>query len=380
MSRKLTTEEFIRRAKNVHGDKYDYSKVEYTGCDTSVCIICPEHGEFMQRPADHLRGVGCAKCYGNVTSTTEEFVKKAREIHGDKYDYSKVLYKNNKTKVCIICPEHGEFLMKPNHHLGGHGCCECAGLKKLTTEEFIKRAKETHGDKYSYSKVEYVNQDTPVCIICPEHGEFWQRPSKHLRGEKCCRCSREHSANVLALTTEEFIERAKEVHGDKYNYSKVEYTRSNIPVCIICPEHGEFVVKPNYHLDGVGCPICNESYLEKEIRVYLDRTNVGYIYQCRKSIFEWLDKQSIDFFIPKYNAGIECQGIQHFQPTSFIRYRQDLGVPNFKKTQERDSRKKQLCKENGIKLYYFSHEDYDEFLGERVYHNIDELFEAIEKE
>ena len=118
MSKKFTREEFIRRAKEVHGDKYDYSKLEYVDTKTKVCIICPEHGVFWKFPYDHLGGGGCPKCsaYGK-----EEFIQKAREVHGDKYDYSKVNYVNSYTKVCIICPEHGEFWQKPNSHINGSG-------------------------------------------------------------------------------------------------------------------------------------------------------------------------------------------------------------------------------------------------------------------
>ena len=103
------TEEFIKKAKEVHGDKYDYSKVEYKKAIEKICIICPEHGEFWQIPTNHLKGCGCPSCGGNKKYTLEIFIKKAREVHGDKYDYSKVDYKKASEKVCIICPKHGEF-------------------------------------------------------------------------------------------------------------------------------------------------------------------------------------------------------------------------------------------------------------------------------
>jgi superfamily II DNA or RNA helicase len=187
MSRKLTTEEFIKRAKEVHGDKYDYSKVEYKSAKEKVCIICPLHGEFWQIPSNHLHGYGCPKCSGK-NRTTEDFIAEARKIHGDKYDYSKVEYVNTKTKVCIICPEHGEFWQNPCDHLIGKGCPKCSGVNKSNTEEFVKKAKEIHGDKYDYSKVFYINNKTKVCIICTEHGEFWQTPINHLNGQGCPIC------------------------------------------------------------------------------------------------------------------------------------------------------------------------------------------------
>lgn len=188
MPKRLTTEEFIRRAKAVHGDKYDYSKVEYKNRKSRVCIICPIHGEFYQLPNSHLIGCGCPSCSGCAKYTTESFIQKAREVHGDKYDYSKVEYKNSHTEVCIICPKHGEFWQKPSGHLSGYGCAQCAGNAKLSTEDFIKKAKMVHGLKYGYSKVKYVNRTAAVCIICPKHGSFWQGADLHLKGCGCPFC------------------------------------------------------------------------------------------------------------------------------------------------------------------------------------------------
>ena len=146
-------------------------------------------------------------------SNTKEFIEKAKEVHGDKYDYSKVEYIDANTKVCIVCPIHGEFWQKPSNHLQGKGCLVCAQRRNtITKEEFIKKAREVHGDKYDYSKVEYITSTTKVCIICPKHGEFWQTPCSHLQGCGCNKCR--------SLATEEFIEKARKVYGDKYDYSK----------------------------------------------------------------------------------------------------------------------------------------------------------------
>jgi len=293
-SRKNSLEDFINKAREVHGDKYDYSKVEYVDSHTKVCIICPKHGEFWQSPNTHLSGHGCIKCckyrIGPKSKlTTEEFIRRAKEIHGDKYDYSKVEYVDFRTKVCIICPEHGEFWQAPKGHLNGQGCSKCAGMNK-TTEEWIEEARKIHGDKYDYSKVNYVNSYTKVCIICPEHGEFWQIPKGHLDGCGCSKCSKR-------LTTEEFIRRAREVHGDKYDYSKAEYVDSKTKVCIICPEHGEFWQTPSNHLNGRGCPYCNVGYTkqykfnllqefkdEYEFRAFLENNDENILYAILSAI------------------------------------------------------------------------------------------------
>jgi len=252
MKKYSNREEFITKAHEIHGDKYDYSKVKYVDTATKVCIICPKHGEFWQTPSNHLHGWGCTKCSRpNSGMSTEEFIARAREVHGNKYDYSKVEYKNSTTKVCIICPEHGEFWQTPKEHLNNHSCPKCVGRNR-TTEDFIKEARKIHGNKYDYSKVEYVNNRTKVCIICPEHGEFWQKAEVHLRGSGCPNCINK----PLSMTTEEFIARAREVHGNKYDYSKVEYNGWHNKICIICPEHGEFWQEAGSHLNGNGCPNC----------------------------------------------------------------------------------------------------------------------------
>ena len=193
--------------------------------------------------------------------TTEEFIKKAHEVHGDRYDYSKVEYVNSSTKVCIICKKHGEFLQQAGNHLSGVGCPSC-GIETTRTkrthpvDEFLKLAREIHGNKYDYSKVNYVNKRTKVCIICPTHGEFMQSPQKHLAGQGCEKCFRASLATRYKLGKEKFIERANVVHNGFYDYSAVEYVNSMTYVNIICPIHGSFKQIPSSHLKGHGCPKC----------------------------------------------------------------------------------------------------------------------------
>ena len=257
---------------------------------------------------------------GRIKMTKEDFVKKAKEIHGNKYNYSKVEYVNSKTKVCIICPEHGEFWQQPYIHLKKSGCLECYNKYKRgkrrqhNTEWFINKSREIHGEKYDYSKVEYKNINTKVCIICPIHGEFWQTPALHIWSKNGCdKCS-----GTYKLTNEEFIKKAREIHGDKYDYSNVEYGKDNKEkICIICPIHGEFWQKPNGHLNGHGCPKCKSSHLETELRIFLEKNEIKY--EEQKS-FDWLKfrhKQFLDFYLPEYNIAIECQGEQHFQKSGW---------------------------------------------------------------
>ncbi len=129
-------------------------------------------------------------------------------------------------------------------------------MRRLTTEEFISRARRVHGNKYDYALVEYSGAFTPVKIICREHGEFEQKPNKHLSGHGCQTCGRLAAANARRSNTEQFIAKAKRVHGDKYDYSLVSYERVGLPVKIVCPAHGEFEQKPHHHLSGHGCRKC----------------------------------------------------------------------------------------------------------------------------
>ena len=281
--------------------------------------------------------------------TTKEFIEKATNIHGNKYDYSKVEYINNRTNIIIICPKHGEFLQTPNTHLDGCGCGKCSGNKKNNTNEFIIQAKKVHGNRYNYSKTEYINNKTPVCIICPVHGEFWQKPNDHLNGHGCNKCG-----GTKKLTTEEFIKKSKEIHGDKYDYSKVEYKGSKEKVCLICPKHGEFWISPNSHISQKqGCKYCKKSKLEDKISLILFDNKISYISQYSNKHCGWLGKQSLDFFLPKYNIAIECQGEQHYKLVKIWG-----GENGLNKRKRLDEIKKEKCKEHNIKIIYVGEDSY----------------------
>lgn len=195
--KKLTTAEFIEKAKAVHGDKFNYSKVDYKGNRVPVTII-HQGEEFEQKPVEHLQGKVPRKMSGHQKLTTAEFIQKAIDIHGTKYDYSKVDYKTALIKVTIICPIHGEFEQTPNAHISAKkGCIKCGHQesnrdRKLTNEEFTRRASELHNGRYDYSKVNYINGNEQVEIICSKHGSFWQKALHHLypyEAKGCPKCS-----------------------------------------------------------------------------------------------------------------------------------------------------------------------------------------------
>ena len=297
---------------------------------------------------------------GKKRKTTEEFILDAIKIHGKKYDYSKVTYINNHEKVCIICQEHGEFWQTPNCHLSGQGCPKCAKNHKDDKISFIHKAKIIHGNKYNYSKVEYIDSFTKVCIICPEHGEFWQTPNSHLTGRGCPECrwrkAKQSIRNIMGMSSDDFIKKAISIHGLKYDYSKVFYENTDTKVCIICPEHGEFWQTPHHHLKGCGCPECGKNDISEKRLADLIENSFGDVIRSYKPLFlkENGKTQHIDIFLQDLNVGIEYQGKQHFVPVARFG-----GNNGFLITKERDERKYKKCIENGVNLLYFTYEKED---------------------
>ena len=213
-----------------------------------------------------------------------------------------------------------------------------------------------------------------VCIICPEHGEFWQIPATHLKGIGCPKCGRLTAATSHRLTTDEFIQRAREIHGNKYDYSKTEYKSMKEPVCIICPEHGEFWQLAHSHLTNHGCPKCSSSRLEIIVKDALEKNNIHYIHQCK---FDWLkdiNHLTVDFFLPEYDVVIECQGLQHFRPCDFGSKKRDKNKL-YESILKHDKIKFEECKNHNIDILYFSNLGID--YPYIVYENVNELINFI---
>ena len=295
--------------------------------------------------------------------TTEIFIERAKQIHGDKYDYSQVEYKSMKTPVVIICPIHGKFYQTPENHLEGKGCSECAYDKlreklKYSTEEWIKIAKEKRGNKYDYSKVNYINAHTKVCIICPTHGEFWQTPHNHISlNQECPKCARESRTNKLKMPLNVFISKSKDVHTIKYDYSKVKYIDKDTKVEIICPIHGSFWQSPHSHLKGSGCPKCNQSKGEKVIEQYLNKNSISFYNQYIINIDKSINPSGvakIDFYLPEHNLFIEYNGEQHYISKEYFG-----GELRFNQQQLRDSYVRMYCKNNNINLLEIEYIDID---------------------
>jgi hypothetical protein len=369
MGIKLTTEGFIKKAKEVHGDKYDYSKSVYKSSSDKIEIICPKHGSFFQLKTKHVNiGRGCYKCNGGVKLSTEEFIKRAKEKHGDKYDYSKTVYgKNKNDKVLITCPIHGDFIQRPEAHINMRGCVKCgiennSILRRYDNNIFEEKSRLKHGDKYDYSKVLYFNETTPVTIICPIHGEFHQIARNHYVGG-CEKCRLDNNNIDKRFNNEQFIAKAMKVHGDKYDYIKTNYINSNNKIIITCVIHGDFIQRPDSHLYGSGCPSCNSSKGELKIHKYLRKNNIKYIPQHIFEDCKYIKTLKFDFFLPEYNTCIEYDGELHFISIDFFG-----GEENLNNTVNRDNIKNIYCKDKNIKLIRIAYTEYN---------NIENILEGI---
>lgn len=309
--------------------------------------------------------------------TLQQFIQQATEIYSGKYNYAKSDYINDRTKIIIICPEHGEFEQTPNNHLK-HGCDKCAWAERIkkrssNTEEFIGKAKREHGDKYDYSKSVYDKNYTHVIIICPNHGEFQQTPSDHLIGKGCIKCSNDKRRK----TTEQFIKTAIQIHGDKYDYSLVDYKTNNDNVIIICKKHGRFPQLPRVHISNQGCPSCKTSKGEERIANWLLKHNIEFIPQFKidKSIDD-PDNNSghgydgmpeirnlrFDFYLPHYDLFIEFDGEQHERAVDYFG-----GEETLAKIQENDAVKNEFCERCQLDLLRISHREFD---------NIEQILDA----
>lgn len=293
--------------------------------------------------------------------TLVQFIEKARLIHGDRFDYSRAVYINNSTKILIICPVHGEFWQKPANHLQGKGCSKCnyekkSHLQMFTLNKFIQKAIIKHNYFYDYSKSIYDGIFNKLTIICPIHGEFQQTPHNHLNGQGCRKCFKEQFTlkHPTKLTIEEFIKRAIALHGNKYDYNKAVYINAKTKLIILCPVHGEFEQTPSDHLQGKGCPICKASKGEVVIKSIL----VKYKIKCQQEyiIPEVVSQRKYDFYLPEYRLLIEFHGIQHYEYIPFLhKYDED----NFLSQKDRDNIKKDNANQFKYHLLEFNYKQFE---------------------
>lgn len=306
--------------------------------------------------------------------TIDEFIEKAINRHGNKYDYSKVIYFNNDINIIIICPIHGGFLQRPGNHLNGkYGCTNCGinreKYNKINkrkndkenslinkVDNFFTKCLEIHNNRYDYSLAKYTNTSAKIIIICREHGEFLQRASAHLDGQGCMSCRLDKRRTGL----DSFIERCIEIHGDKYDYSLInEYTNSRDKVKVICKKHDIFEITPYHHTNRKqGCSICNESFGEITISKYLNNRNIVFVREHTFTDCRNIKELRYDFYIENIRTCIEYNGIQHYEAIEYFG-----GIDTLDKQILNDKIKSEYCFLNNIHLITIK---YDEDINEKL--------------
>lgn len=360
---KLNTYKFIEKAKIVHGDKYDYSLVNYVHSKQFIKIICNKcKSEFEQTPNNHLIGNNCPYCIGRKIkeekiinrlkdmptdiAKTNIFISKAKKIHGDTYSYAEAEYRGSEIPVSIICKTHGVFWQTPHGHLKGHGCKACSKIRfsdkmRTTHEKYINKVREVHNNRYDYTNTKYTGIMNKITYRCPEHGMVTQSAKGHLV-HSCPECA----IKDRTMTTKEFVDKAILVHDNKYDYSKVNYTKYGNPIIIICKKHGEFIQNPHDHLRGSGCLKCISSAAEQIISDILDRNHIKYLKEYYLDTYNF----RYDFYLPELNILIEYDGLQHFIPINIWG-----GEEQYLKRKENDKFKTTLANSLNIPLIRIPH-------------------------
>lgn len=292
MPRRKTTEQFIAEATAVHGDAYDYSNTQYVRSTEKLSVRCRQcSSDFSVWPGHHLAGQGCSFCWPlrrkgkRKKRTTETFIEAARQAHGDKFDYSKVEYKNSQTKVTIGCATCGlVFEQLANSHLRGTGCPHCSAMRggrkraRAFAALFEQRAREVHGDAYGYEQVVYHSNRKPVILYCRAcYDVFEQAPDNHLAGKGCSKCGLMKRARTRTKSTLQFIDEALKVYGPGvFSYEDTEYVSAHQHVTIRCTAcERSFNRTPASHLQKHECPFCcMGNSVSKAETAWLDSLNV----------------------------------------------------------------------------------------------------------
>ncbi len=287
--------------------------------------------------------------------TIKDFVKRAIDIHGSKYDYNLVQQAGSYAKNDIFCHKHQCLFTQSwdSHIIGQHGCPICGREHQrqkmlLSTQDFINKANKIHNYLYQYNDTEYNGSKKKIVIICRLHGKFKQFAHNHLQGAGCPKCglTKRYRSN-----TKEFILKAKKIHGNKYNYDKTNYTHCDSEVIIVCDRGHSFLQTPHNHLRGYGCKICYESQGEKRIRVYLENNNINF----QQEYLIPNTRKRFDFYLLDYNTCIEFNGKQHYTPQYFGGSNHiDNKLDKLKKTWMSDKFKQEWCDANNI-IYFQIH-------------------------
>lgn len=302
---RLTQERFIERSMKAHGGFYTYEKSVYSGSDKPITITCPEHGDFVTTPATHMDGHKCPKCALAASAYSQEaIIEQFKEQHGDLYNYDYVEYTGLRNPVKIICSIHGAFYQQPANHKRGSKCPYCSGIQ-VHWPTYVAKCHKTHAGKYTYPEQELKNVGQKITIICPVHGKFRQIASEHQYKYGCPECG-----GTKKLTNNEVIDRFKKKHGDRFDYSLVQYVASTIPVKIICKDHGVFHQSPAAHYNGhIGCKLCTSKVSREETMLASYISQIVGTENVRRSARNIIPPQELDIVIPSQKIAIEYNGL-----------------------------------------------------------------------
>lgn len=294
-----------------------------------------------------------------------QVIERFISLHGNKYDYSKSVYVNDYTKIEIKCPKHGVFFQTHLAHFRAkQGCPACGNVKKGVTQRktldmlithLIKKTSKEFVNNLDFTKTQYKGMHQKIKVRCKRSGILMNIPPATLQRGLCCKkCGLNAFLKTYhVIHSPIFINKAKRIHGDLFDYSKCNYINSEIPIIIICKYHGEFKQRPAGHLSGRGCPTCCASQGEAKIARYLKEHQIGFIHQYKVKIensWHWYD-----FYIPDKNLIIEFHGLQHYMPVKFFG-----GKKSFKLLQERDQIKLDYCKKHNIKVLVVPYKQKDQ--------------------
>lgn len=347
---------FIEKAQLIYGDSYDYSDIDFVDSKTPIQLSCKIHGDFSMRPANHLNGQHCRSCKRDANAaalkqkSTDVFIAKARLVHGETFDYSKANETDDRGRSRLICKVHGEFWQFRNNHLEGRGCRLCSSIARTTTvPEFIRRSEATHGEgTYGYSLVKgFSTTRDKVAIICPVHGVFEQIARDHMRNTGCPSCAIDRTR----ITFEEFAQRARLAHGDRYEYVEESWVRDSIFVTVICPNHGSYEQNWYNHSIGMGCGKCRSHVSKPEIEIF--EALKGEIPETvQQSVRTMISPKELDIWIPELKLAIEFNGIAYHDKSLWAKSLKEEGV------RSRELMKTNLCMEQGIRLVHIWEDDY----------------------
>lgn len=359
-SRRATAvRKLLDTVESLYPGQYDMSQFEYLGAHMPATVVCKAHGPFTTRPTYLTAGSGCPVCgRARIAAASagrrlgaEGFAEKAVQVHGACYDYSKVVYTDNKEKVEIVCSQHGSFWQKPNGHLGGKGCPECANDgKRLRNKEVSASlagpklaALQVLRPEYDFSRAVYVGSSKNIEVGCPEHGYFWASVDNMLVGGTGCphcgqRLARE-AAMARRTTQEEWVARATAVHSGKYDYSISEYLGDKQHIQVLCPTHGIFTTRTDGHIyDGNGCPKCSHHESKQETRIANFLATHTTVVSRDRTIVK---PKELDIYLPEKKLAIEYCGMY---------WHSHFNAEDNRTDKNKHFDKYQLCAEQGIRL------------------------------